>query len=347
MDEAKPLMERTLQTKPRDYNGREPAATPAPVVNPVVAETATPETPAAVETPAGETPETPETTETPAAAAPETDPDAEDEDDGGEGPVTPVSGKRTHLRLPDSDKVGRLATALMKRNRDMPMEEAIEKARKQLGVKTEAPKGEVTEANPPGFPDTVDATTAEITKLRAERKEANTNLNFEKATELSDKIEDLHNHRFKLERQGERKQADAEKAYNQQFATSESRSKELYDFAGNPESPGARRMAEIDADLLTNGDPLYHSPDKPLRVAQMVAAELNIAPRKKGAPATPVKPAAPISAAQPAKKQVLPGGGSRTTPPPVNQPPAINAAVAKVQSPAEWRAFKKANGLPV
>jgi hypothetical protein len=72
-------------------------------------------------------------------------------------------------------------------------------------------------------------------------------------------------------------------------------------------------MVEIEAELLANDDPLYYSPDKPLKIAQMVAAEKNIAPRKKGAPTTPVKPA-PAPAA---KKQILPNG---STVPPATSP---------------------------
>ena len=58
----------------------------------------------------------------------------------------------------------------------------------------------------------------------------------------------------------------------------------------------------------------------------MVAAELNIAPKKKGA-AAPAKPAATVTPTQPAlKKGILPTGTSRTTVPVATQP-AIDAKI--------------------
>lgn len=318
---------------------------PAPEIPPDLKEATQEETPAAEgtpETPAeelpaeGATPEQPEEGEDP------------DEDDGGDGPITPITAKRTHLRLPPDDKVGRLATSFMKRNRDMPMETAMEKARAQLGIKpkaeTEAAKEEVP-AN--GLPTTVEDTEAEIKKLRAERKQANVALEFEKASDLNDKIEDLLQHRFDLQRQNERKESEAITTYEKKFGESEAKAVDLYDFAGKPESEGGKRMAEIDAALQENGDPLYHSPDKPLRIAQMVAAELKIAPRRKGAPVTPAKAAAPTNGAPAPKKQVLPGGGSRTTPPPVNQPPAIDSKIKNVKSIHDLRNIRKELRLPV
>ncbi len=152
-------------------------------------------------------------------------------------------------------------------------------------------------------------------------------------------------HAIKLEREGERQQVEAASAYNQRFTASESRATELYAFAGDPESDGAKRMVEIEADLKANGDPLYHSPDKPLRIAQMVAAELKIAPRRKGAPAAPAKAAAPANGTPPPKKQMLPAGGSRTTPPPVIQKPAVISMAEAAKNPAEWRKVRQQLGL--
>ncbi len=333
--EAAGTMERTLKTMPRDFNGK-PEATPAPKEE-------------VTATPAEETPATP--AEGQAADANETDDDSDTEtDDGGEGPVEPISGKRAHLRLAQDDKVGRLAASYMKRNRDMPMEEAMNRARTQLGVKSETEQVAKNEEAPtnPDLPQTVEATQAAITDLRAQRKKANTELNFELASDLSDKIDDLNNHRFELQRLGEKKQAEQASAYDQRFSASESRATDLYEFAGDPKSAGGKRMAEIDADLEKNADPLFSSPDKPLRIAQMVAAELNIAPRRKGAPVAPAKAAAPVVPPQIQKKQVLPGGNSRTTPLPVNQPPAIDAKIKATPNTVQGlRALRKELGLSV
>ena len=89
----------------------------------------------------------------------------------------------------------------------------------------------------------------EVKRLRAERRKANTDLRFEEASDMSDKLEDLIRHRFNLERNAERKAADQATAYHAAFSKSEARANELYEFAGNPESPGFKRMVEIDREL--------------------------------------------------------------------------------------------------
>ncbi len=96
------------------------------------------ETPAAGAEEGAETPaegeETPaEGAETPAEG--EEGEEAPEDGGGGEGPA-PITGKRAHLRLPpESDKVGRLALSISKRNPDVTLEEAMERARTQLGIK--------------------------------------------------------------------------------------------------------------------------------------------------------------------------------------------------------------------
>ncbi len=332
--EAAETIKQTLKTKPRDFNGKDEVTPAAKEV--VVPPEETPAVPAeGEEQPAG-------------ADANETDDDPDTEgDDSGEGPVEPVSGKRAHLRLAQDDKIGRLAASYIKRNRDMPMEEALNRAKAQLGIKPEteqAAKKEETPTNPE-LPQTVEATQAAIADLRAQRKKAQTELNFELSNELTDKIEDLHSHRFELQRIGEKKQAEATSAYDQQFSAAEGQATDLYEFVGDPKSAGRKRMLEIDADLEKHGDPLFNSPDKPLRIAQMVAAELSIAPRRKGAPAAPAKAAAPVVPPT-QKKQVLPGGNSRTTPLPVNQPPAIDAKIlAAPKTLAGLRALRTQLGM--
>jgi hypothetical protein len=276
------------------------------------------------------------------------EPEAE-EDDGGDGPVTPISGKRTHLRLAADDKVGRLAASYMKRNRDLPMEEAMARAKAQLGIKDEPARTDpnAEAAAQTNAPESVDAVDAAIKDLRAQRKKANTELNFELVSELSDKLEDLIQQRFQVERQAERKQMEASASYDKQFTASEAKAAELYPLAGDPKSEFGKRMMEVEAELRANGDPLYENPMKPLRIAQMVAAEMNIAPRKKGAPATTAPAKAVPAVAQAPKKQVLPSGSSKTVAPVVNQKPAIDSEVNQVRSINDLRNLRRKLGLPI
>ncbi len=316
---------------------------------PAVAVTPAPETPAApateevtpgteAATPAGE--ETPATEETAAPETPAEGAETEEEDDG-DGPISPITGKRTHLRFKEDDKVGRLAASIMKRNRDLGMEEAVERAKNQLGIKPKPAEAATESAAPKSdLPDSVEAVDKELERIEAEREKALIDLRFEDVAKFDKSMRQLDRHRFTLERDGERNLAKQESDYNAAYSASETKATDLYEFAGNPDSDGYKRMAEIDAALKENNDPLYASPDKPLRVAQMVAAELKIAPKRKGAPVAPAKVAAPVVTPAP-KKQILPGGGSRTTPPVSNPTTAVAADVAKISNVHELRNFLK------
>jgi hypothetical protein len=72
-----------------------------------------------------------------------------------------------------------------------------------------------------------------------------------------------------------------------EFEQHAARAVELYPDAATAGSPLYNRMAEIHDDLEANGNPLVNAPDKALRIAQMAANELNIAPRRATAPAKP------------------------------------------------------------
>lgn len=299
---------------------------------------------AAEETPASETPpETPEETPATPEDAPQPTPPEGDEDTD----LTASDAKKLRLRLPEDDKVGRLAVEFMRRNRDMPMEEAMQKARAKLGIKPQQAEQTPAPQKQEG-PQSIEEAEAAIKQLRADRKKANTELRFEDVSDLSDKLEDMLLLRSSLERRAEQQKVDAARGYEQKFADSQTKASELYAFAADPETPGGKRMKEIDDMLEENGDPLFNSPDKPLKIAQMVAAEMSIAPRKKGTPAVPAKPAAPAAPAPVGpKKGVVPSGASRTATAPINQKPAIIAEVEAAKSIRDIREIRKKLGLSI
>jgi len=292
-----------------------------------------PETAAEAETTTDET-----TTPEPEAATAETEEEGED----GDSPLEPFAGDRLRLRFAAEDKVGRLAATFLKRNRDLTMEEALVRAKKQLGIKDER---EATPATTePQLPQTVEEVDAQIKQLRADRKKAYSDLKFEDASDLDEKIEDLISHRGEIKRQADTRQAEQAAEYDRTFDTSAAKAADLYPNSADPNSEFGKRMIEIERHLKANDDPLYHSPQKPLKIAQMVAAELNIAPRRKGAPA-PAKAAAPAPTAAPAKKNVLPAGGSKTTVSVVPQKPAIDQRVEGIKSLHDLRNLHKELGL--
>lgn len=295
------------------------------------------------QTPAEETPAEPAPEETPAEPEPENEPEEVDDPDG---PPQIPTAKQLRISPGQHDKLGRLTAALMRRNRDWDMETAMDKAKDQLGIKpkTSAPEPEKPKSD---LPETVEAVDATLSKLEDDRAKALEDLQFGEVAKLDRELRKLDRHRTALERDGEKKQAQAAADYNRTFDTSETRAKELYEFVSNKEAPGYKRMLEIEADLELNSDPLFNDPNKPLRIAQMVAAELSIAPKRKGAPPAPAKAAAPVTNAPVPKKQVIPSGSSRSVAPATNQPPADVAQVQGLKTMGDVRSFLKSKGIPI
>ena len=289
-----------------------PAAAPAPET-PAEPAAAEPVKPAEGDAPAEPAPEaTPEATPEPAPAAPEP-PDDE---------VTPIEGSRARLKGITSE-VDKLAVSFKRRNQDWSLEECVAAAKEQLGVKPAADPSAKPEApkpvGSPDLPQSVAAVDSAIEQLEADLIQAGKDLDPGKQAEIQIRIRRLDRQRSTLETRDQQAVADQEAQratqYDTQFVASEQRAAEFYPDAAKPDSDFGKRMVEIEADLRSLNDPMYYSPDKPLRIAQMVAAERNIAPRKPGskAPAPAAKPAAPV-APKAAPKGILPTGGSKTAP---------------------------------
>ena len=156
--------------------------------------------------------------------------------------------------------------------------------------------------------DTVRSVNEAIKELRARHKEANANLEFETAAELFDQLEDLRDQREDLKAYEAGAKAATEQAQAQAFEAKYSQSERLtvayYPDATNPESPLVKRMIELDKQMLNLGDPLYHSPDKPLVLAKAAARELGVMMAKPGAIKARTNSSSPIPTAS---------GSARTT----------------------------------
>ena len=328
-----------LMFDPKAPKPAAPAADPAPAVEATPAAEPAPETPPAEPeaTQEGEQPAAEPSPETPEGADPE-----EDGDDG-EGPVSPLSGKRAHLRLNEADEVGRLALAYQRRNKDWSLEQSLDAARKQLGINPVEAKAQPKEdPATAALPKTVQDVDTLTSQLLAEYKKAMSEVRFEDAADTQAKLMQLTQHRSNLERSAERQEAQAAAKYDSDFDQAAAQAVDLYPFAADTKSPAGKRMAQIEADLKRLNDPLYYSPQKPLKIAQMVAAELNIAPRNKNA--APAKPAAVPTAPAP-KKGMVPTGGSRSTPPPANTKPVIDQKISAVRNVHELRQVLRSVGV--
>lgn len=330
---------------PAPADGNEPTPPPAPAADP------TPDAPLADPTaepapdPAPEPAPDSAPGVDPKAAPTPIEPDDDDPDTPDE--VTPITGNRARVRLGKTDQLGRLAVALKSRNRDWTLDQAMDAARKQLGIKPEGAAPAPVKGPYDDLPQTMEAVDAHITTLEDQRAEKLKSLEFDEVARIDKELRRSDRHRSNLERQEVTQASETHNRYNQEYDQSEARAVEHYPDAGKPESDFGKRMVEIEASLKELDDPLYHDAQKPLRIAQMVAKEMGIAPRKKGqSPAPASQPAAapvPKPAVPAPKGNLVPSGGSRSTPPPAK--PAVDERVTKVSNIEDLRKLQRELGI--
>lgn len=306
---------------------------------------------APAEAPAAE--ELPPTEETP--AEPPAEPPAPETPAEPEGKSLEVpTAKNFRMTLLEGDKVGKLATQYGKLHPDWTLAQAMTAAQAQLEKTGEIPKVAATEPTKPpettpgapansDLPKTVDDVDRAIEAAEKDLAAAADELRMVDGVKIQSKIRQLERHRQTLEKDADRKQQATAAEYDTKFNEAQARAGELYADAANGESAFGKRMREIDDDLQATEDPRFYAPNKPLLIAQMVAAELNIAPRKKGATPAPAKPTTPAAPAKP--KSVLPGGASSTTPPSVPQKSAMEQEIMAAKNPHELEKAMAKYGL--
>ncbi len=149
-----------------------------------------------------------------------------------------------------------------------------------------------------------------IALCRSKRKTAMAqDLNMEAAAEFDDILIDLNAHQGAISnRQAQARQNEVNQ-FNQRSLDSQNKAVELYPDVSQGDSPLVAEMLRLDKILKDSGNELYHSADKPLKLTQMAANNLGIAPGVKPPPAASPKPVAPRRPAQPP----FANGGARTT----------------------------------
>lgn len=231
--------------------------------------------------------------------------------------------EQERFRVRSKDPLTKETLRLLSRNRDLDIEQARELARKNLVeqgvIKDEsAGKDDGDDASDDGMPKTVEDAESRISDLEAQAKTAmEEDFDFTKASELQAEINKLNRHIGTLqlnEVQREKEEQESARAkYIENFNASQAKAEATYDFAKDPESEGSKLMSEIDERLKEAGDPRYSDPNKPLIVAQMVARELNIAPKGKTVKKSPDegKPGKPNKSGK--KATVQPARGDSRT----------------------------------
>lgn len=253
-------------------------------------------------------------------------------DGAGDGSQTPPDTgeagaeqqKPPQYRWRPKSEVDALAMDIIKRaeksGKEISMKDALVQAETILKNDDSGEDGADTANN---FPNTITESEALLADLRAQRKQAFAkDLNFEKAADLDEKIEEIKDHIGSLRHTEALTRQDQETQWNRTLAESKAKAVELYTDVTDPESELVKKMVEIDARLLESGNELYHSPEKPLKLAQMAANELGLPPKKSGDPAptkTKVASPQPIKATAPAVPRPVPpasfpmSGTARTT----------------------------------
>lgn len=206
-----------------------------------------------------------------------------DKGEGGEDDGQAEAGQKKppQYRWRPKSEVDALAMDIIKRSeksgKEISLKDALVQAEAILKKDDSETEDEGVEND---FPDTVAASETLLADLRAQRKQAFAkDLDFEKAAELDEKIEALKEHIGSLKQAEALNRQEQESRWNQTLEMSKAKAVELYPDVTNSESELVKKMVELDAILKETGNDLFYSPDKPLRLAQMAANELGIAPK--------------------------------------------------------------------
>lgn len=262
----------------------------------------------------GETTETEETEDAPEEVA-ETEETVEDD------------GKpQERFRVRATNEVEATALLLKKQNPAWSLDDCLSKSKTIHGTPEKTAETEVaTQA-----PATVAEVRDRINALRDAKAQAMETLEFTEATRLDREIDELRDTLDEIKEKEIRKEQLLEMEFNDSVNHSQNKAVSIYPDTAKADSPLVKRMLEIDRLFKEDGNPLYFSPDKPFKLAQMAANDLGIAPRN------------PKSAASPASKPVVksrtvqPASGNARTTAPTTPNDKIDQAVDQVSDIASY-----------
>ena len=279
----------------------------------------------------------------------EVDPDAdvngarglpEDEDDeipaGQEEQPETNAPDKVESGIKPLDEIEATALLLRERKPDLSLEKALEAAR-------QIHKDEVDEAKEEDIPEVpaVKDLKAELRELsRKHRKAVEDFEDDDVLAEINDRMDEIEDvlipeaEKAEAARREQEAQAAAaeQERVNAEYQKYADQALSLYPDAGKEGSPLYRRMEEIHADLERNDDPLVDSPTKSLKIAQMAAAELAIAPKRAGSP-----PPSKSRARSQAPMTAPIGSPSRGTIAPRQS--RVEDAIGAIQTPEDFEAY--------
>ena len=202
------------------------------------------------------------------------------------------------FRLRPSDKVDaeamRIKKAAEAAGTALNLSEALELAKRNLGVEekpnTYAEDSEEFEdeeyMEDPTQGVTFAEAKADLKDLRKQASQALREGDLDEAADLNDQISDTEELIEEIAERDERDSYTQRQEHDTTFESSVSEAYDLYPDFGNEDSEFFERCSEIDESLQYTDDPRYFDANKPLLIAKMAAAELNVAPKRKGSKST-------------------------------------------------------------
>jgi hypothetical protein len=220
--------------------------------------------------------------------------DQSEETEDEEEEERPDTSNANRYRIKARNDVERTAFALHKANPSWTMEQAIGEAKKiHPEQATESTTHDDTEDESP------EVVQSQIDDLKQKRKEAIKEFDAELQIELEDQLEVLRDKKAKLSYERTARAATEEQRFYAEADQATNDAVQLYPDAANPQSALAKEMARIDRDMIATDNPLLYDPKKALRIAQMAANNLAIAPRSTQSKNATVKKVSTRPALQP------------------------------------------------
>jgi hypothetical protein len=229
---------------------------------------------------------------------------------------------------PDQDPLDKAVAALRAVNPKLSLKEAVAIAEQVVNPGTaDAPKDDTPP--PPAITDLqnkLEQLEDQLLDMVIDYADA------EQIKEVRDEIKDIRKNQLPAAQEYEQQQ---QAQVAQTFEHFAEQAVNLYPEAAQEGSALYTRMEQIHNDLEATGNPLVNAPDKALKIAQMAANELNIAPKRAGA--APAKTVTTKGTRSPAPMtRPIAGASQRTTTPTV---PRVDQAIDAINSPEAWEKF--------
>jgi len=250
------------------------------------------------------------------------------EEESREETVEDEGKPQERFRIRAANEVEATALLLKKQHPGWSLEECLSKSKTIHGPAMEEADGDEQEQGPTSVAEARER----INALRDAKAEAFEALEFSEGNRLDREIDTLRDALENLKEQEVRKQQLEEIAFEDAVNHSENKAVAIYPDTAQANSPLVKMMVELDQIFKAEGNPLYFSPDKPYKLAQMAANELGIAPRNPKSAAAPARPMAKSRTVQPAS------GNARTTAP-TTPNDKIEQAVDQVSDIASYDAL--------